>query len=96
MAGWTIGHGHRPIVGERVIFGHHHPCLAFEGRKAACILAGPRSIALPAFSSNAAGLDVRGWDLPDTWRGDPPRCYAGLGGVLLDFGPLARLQGPSG
>lgn len=93
VAGWTIAHGHRAIPGDRVIFGHHHPVLKGEGVTAPCFVAGPGAIALPAFSPNAAGLDVRAWTLPETWRGDPPRCYAGLGGVLLDFGPLEALQG---
>ncbi len=92
VAGWTVGHGHRPIAGERVIFGHHHPALRGGGWNVPCFLAGPRAIALPAFSTNAAGADVCLWPLPEPWRGDSPRCFAASGGVILDFGPLAALR----
>ncbi|HEX8204046.1 MAG TPA: phosphoesterase, partial [Isosphaeraceae bacterium] len=57
VAGWTIGHGHRPLGGGRTIFGHYHPVLRAEGMSVPCFLVSPTSIALPAFSLNAAGLD---------------------------------------
>jgi putative SbcD/Mre11-related phosphoesterase len=91
VAGWTIGHGHHPLAGPRTIFGHHHPVLRAEGMSAPCFLVTPTSIALPAFSLNAAGLDVTSAALPDLLRTGPPRCVAGLGDVLLDFGPLPAL-----
>ena len=58
VAGWTIGHGHRPIAGARTISGHHHPVFRCQGIAAPCFLVGPGRIVLPAFSSNAAGCDV--------------------------------------
>ncbi|HWE40331.1 MAG TPA: phosphoesterase [Isosphaeraceae bacterium] len=91
VAGWTIGHGHRPIAAEKVMIGHHHPVLKGDGVVAPCFLVGPRRIVLPAFSPNAAGLDVTSPALPDDLRADAPRCLAGLGDELLDFGPLADL-----
>jgi metallophosphoesterase superfamily enzyme len=91
IAGWVIGHGHRPIAGERTIFGHHHPVLRAGRVSAPCFLVGPATIALPAFSPNAAGLDVTSAVLPDLLRVGPPRCVAGLGDELLDFGPLPAL-----
>jgi putative SbcD/Mre11-related phosphoesterase len=89
--GWTIGHGHRPIAAERVMIGHHHPVLKGDGIVAPCFLVGPRRIVLPAFSANAAGLDVTSPAWPDDLRADAPRCLAGLGDELLDFGPLDEL-----
>ena len=91
VAGWTIGHGHREIAGPRTIFGHHHPVLRVGGVAAPCFLVTPTSIALPAFSPNAAGLDVASAALPGPLRAGPPRCVAGLGEELLDFGPLPAL-----
>ena len=92
VAGWTIGHGHQPIAGPRVIFGHHHPALKADSYTFPCFLVGSNAIALPAFTPNAAGLDVRAWDLPETFRGESPRCIISSGGEVLDFGPLAGLR----
>jgi putative SbcD/Mre11-related phosphoesterase len=91
VAGWTIGHGHRPLGGGRTIFGHYHPALRAEGMSVPCFLVSAASIALPAFSFNAAGLDVTSAALPDLLRTGPPRCVAGAGEDLFDFGPLPSL-----
>ena len=96
VAGWTIGHGHQPIAGARIMFGHHHPALKAGGLSAPCFLVGPRAIALPAFTPNAAGLDVRAFPVAEVFGNDSPRCVAGTGGELLDFGPLAVLSGKLG
>ncbi len=58
VGGWTIAHGHQPIMAERLMIGHHHPMLRVGGVVAPSFLVGPRLIALPAFSLNAAGLNV--------------------------------------
>jgi putative SbcD/Mre11-related phosphoesterase len=91
VAGWTIVHGHRPIVAERSISGHHHPVLRADGLTAPCFLVGPSTIVLPAFTPNAAGLPVGAPGTPDRWLLDKLRCVAGLGNELLDFGPLPDL-----
>lgn len=91
--GWTIAHGDRKLADGRVIFGHHHPAMRAEGLSAPSFLIGAETIALPAFSPNAAGLDVRSRRLPATFRREPLRCVAGLGAELLDFGPLKELAG---
>jgi putative SbcD/Mre11-related phosphoesterase len=91
VAGWTITHGHRPAVGERFITGHHHPVLRIAGRSAPCFLVGERRIVLPAFSFNAAGLDVATARTPETWRQQALRCLASTGSDVLDFGPLTGL-----
>lgn len=90
--GWTIGHGHRPIPAPRVISGHLHPALRTEGLSAPCFLVGPRSIVLPAFSTNAAGWNVAAGPVPPQPEDeDPLRCIAATGDDLLDFGPLQSL-----
>jgi uncharacterized protein len=91
LDGWTILHGDRDMPDGPSLFGHHHPALKAGGLIAPCFLVGMRTIALPAFSPNAAGLDVTTGSLPDVLRREPLRCVAGLGGELLDFGPVADL-----
>ena len=92
VAGWTIGHGHRPITSDRTISGHVHPVVRVAGTNARCFLAGAGRIVLPAFSPNAAGWDVVTARLPQDWRNAPLRCLASTGDDLLDFGPLADLR----
>ena len=93
VGGWTIHHGHRAVTADRTISGHHHPVLRSGSVNAPCFLVGPDRIVLPAFTPNAAGLPVGSMDSPSEWGRDNLRCVAGLGGELLDFGPLHQLVG---
>jgi putative SbcD/Mre11-related phosphoesterase len=92
VAGWTIGHGHRPIPGDRTVSGHIHPVVRLASRPAPCFLVGPGRIILPAFSSNAVGYDVVTARVPDEWLSAPLRCLVSTGAELLDFGPLPDLR----
>ena len=92
VAGWTIGHGHRPIDGAQRISGHHHPVFRYQGIAAACFLVGPGRIILPAFSSNAAGCDIVSAAVPKEWLAAPLRCLVSTGCEVLDFGPLNALR----
>ena len=92
VGGWTIVHGHQPAAGRRLITGHHHPVLRVAGRAAPCFLAAVDRIILPAFSRNAAGLDVFTARIPETWRRHSFRCLVSTGSGLLDFGPLDELS----
>jgi putative SbcD/Mre11-related phosphoesterase len=94
--GWTIEHGHRPATADRLISGHHHLVLRAAGQAAPCFLAGPERIILPAFSPNAAGLDVLSARLPTAFRGGSLRCVVSTGTEVLDFGPLATLAARAG
>jgi uncharacterized protein len=96
VAGWTIVHGHRPIIAERTVSGHFHPVLRAEGLAAPCFLAGPGRIVLPAFSANAAGCDVRSGPVPREWLDESLRCIASTGSDLLDFGPLPAIRRANG
>lgn len=91
LAGWTIQHGDRAPTGERIVMGHYHPTLRAGSFPAPCFLAGPSLLVLPAFSGNAAGLDVATARTPDFWRGAGLRCLASAGSEVLDFGPLDTL-----
>lgn len=88
VAGWTLAHGHRPISGALTISGHHHPMLRAADVYAPCFLVGATSIVLPAFSPNAAGVGLATLE-PALLTGR--RCVAAADGLLLDFGPAARL-----
>jgi putative SbcD/Mre11-related phosphoesterase len=92
VAGWTIGHGHRPIKGSARISGHHHPVFRWQGIVAPCFLAGPGQIVLPAFSRDAAGCNILSRAVPKDWLGGSLRCLVGTGDEVLDFGPLAKLR----
>lgn len=92
VGGWTIAHGSRPITADRWIHGHVHPALRTEGRSWPCFLIGPRRIVVPAFSANAAGLDVGTATLPPQLPRDALRCVAVAGEEWLDFGPLNALR----
>ena len=88
---WTILHGDRTLPESACILGHHHPALKAAGLVAPCFLVGSRTIVLPAFSPNAAGLDIStGW-LPTPLHREPLRCWAGVGEELLDFGLVEEL-----
>jgi uncharacterized protein len=90
--GWTIGHGHQPMVGDRTISGHLHPVFRAAGVGSPCFLVGPGRIVLPAFSPNAAGFDVVTARVPREWLEIPLRCLVSTGDELLDFGPLPDLR----
>ena len=92
VADWTIGHGDRPVAGARTITGHLHPVMRTDGFAAPCFLVAPGRIILPAFSLNAAGLDVATAALPRDWRSAGFQCLASTGDELLDFGSLSGLR----
>jgi len=92
VAGWTIAHGHKSLTGRRTISGHHHPVFRHDGFAAPCFMVGSGRIVLPAFSSNAAGCDVRSAAVPRAWRAANLRCIASTGDGLLDFGPINELR----
>jgi metallophosphoesterase superfamily enzyme len=92
VAGWTIGHGHRPLASPKTITGHLHPALRTGRLTAPCFLVGPARIVLPAFSPNAAGVSVISGAFVAVGRDRSLRCVAGAGERLLDFGPLHELQ----
>ena len=93
IAGWTIGHGHRPIVGTRTMSGHLHPMLRWGRVTSPCFLVSPERIILPAFSRNAAGWNVSASLEPVREETSSLRCLAATDTDLLDFGPIRSLRG---
>ena len=83
---WKIVHGDDTLPNGRCVFGHYHPCLHWRGARAPCYLIGQEQLVLPAFSRDAAGVNV----LRDN-RWARHRCCAIVGERILDYGPVADL-----
>ena len=58
LSGWRIVHGDQPAGSGRVVLGHWHPALFWQGRKTPCFLASKASLILPAFSLDVQALDL--------------------------------------
>jgi putative SbcD/Mre11-related phosphoesterase len=89
--GWRILHGNERIPKEPVVHGHVHPSVRWQGRKVPCYLVGKNRIVLPAYSLDAAGVNVA---KERAWHGYC--CFAIRAGRLMDMGKLGvsrpRLQ----
>jgi metallophosphoesterase superfamily enzyme len=81
---WRVVHGDGALPTGWLVHGHFHPWLRWGRVSAPCFLLGRRRIVLPAFSGDAAGVNVLG----GLWRGY--RCAAIAGEEVLDLGPLRR------
>ena len=82
---WRIVHGDKALPEGKVVQGHEHPCLRL-GASAPCFLMGEKRVVLPAFSQDAAGVNV---------LGDPRwaalRCAAIVADRVLDFGEVGKI-----
>ncbi len=101
VGGWRIVHGEGSLPDAPVVHGHFHPCLRWRadrpqinrGRFAMdtingpCYLSGPHRLILPAFSKEAAGVNIlsvrRWWSLC---------CQVIAGGRVLDLGEVSTLR----
>ncbi len=59
LFGWHICHGDQPVESMRALMGHWHPALRVKRRKQPCFMTRGTHLVLPAFSRDAAGVDVR-------------------------------------
>lgn len=89
VGGWSIIHGDTTETGCKRVQGHIHPSLRLptQGVAAPCFLVSDEQIVLPAFSADAAGVNVLGHD---EWR--HCRCLVIVGSEVLDFGRVADLR----
>jgi len=79
---WRVVHGDGLVPDGPVVQGHLHPCLRLRGGLAApCYLVGKDRLVLPAFSPDAAGVQV---------VGQPYRCCVIAGAKVLDLGVLTK------
>ncbi len=89
LGGWRVVHGDGTLPAGRVVCGHTHPWARWRGGAGGpCYLVGPERLVLPAYSADAAGVNVIG---ARPWR--EFHCCVIVGDEVLDFGPLAGLRG---
>jgi len=85
---WLVVHGDEPTKAERLVQGHWHPCLQLSGgQRAPCYLRSESHIILPAFSKDAAGVNVLSrldWNDYEV--------HVCAGDRVLDFGLLCELR----
>jgi metallophosphoesterase superfamily enzyme len=88
LGDWRVVHGDGICPSIQLVQGHLHPWLRWDGRiSAPCYLIGPNRLILPAFSLDAAGVNVlRGRD----WSAY--RCAVIAGQQVLDFGEVSKLR----
>jgi uncharacterized protein len=87
LGDWLVVHGDGALPAGRLVLGHFHPCLRWGGRIAApCYLVGDGRLVLPAFSPDAAGVNVLSGR---RWR--DYRCAVIAGADVLDFGEAGQL-----
>ena len=58
LAGWQVINGDKADVSPKKITGHWHPAKFHAGRKRPCFLAKANELILPAFSLDAAGVNI--------------------------------------
>jgi uncharacterized protein len=88
LGAWRVVHGDGELPEGPVVQGHEHPWFRWRGRLSApCYLVGPCRLVLPAYSDDAAGVNVRG---DRRWRDF--RCLVIAGEEVLDFGPVGDLR----
>jgi putative SbcD/Mre11-related phosphoesterase len=84
---WRIVHGDGPLPRGRVVHGHIHPCVRWQGVGAPCFLVSERRLVLPAFSADAAGVNVL---RQREWR--DYQCCVIVGERVLDFGEVRAFR----
>lgn len=84
---WRIVHGDGPLPDAPVVQGHEHPWFRGSAKLSApCYLLGADRLVLPAYSADAAGVNVL---RNPRWRSF--HCAVIVGNEVLDFGQVANL-----
>jgi putative SbcD/Mre11-related phosphoesterase len=85
---WHVVHGDGETTNGPVVQGHEHPCARWSRRVSGpCYLVSEERIILPAFSRDAAGVNVLG---DERWADF--RCCVIVGEEVLDFGDVGQLR----
>ncbi|MFM7149599.1 MAG: metallophosphoesterase, partial [Gemmataceae bacterium] len=86
---WRVVHGDQPLPRGRVIQGHEHPLIRLgRGVEGPCFLTRPHHIVLPAYTREAAGVNVL-----SSRRWEDYECQAIAGEEVLGFGSITTLRG---
>lgn len=95
--GWLIHHGDRRMGlkkrgAKAWVVGHWHPALHWRGRSYRAFLSSAEGIVMPAFTNDAAGVDIlsRKPFQASSWANF--RCHICQSDQVLDFGMLGELQ----
>ncbi|HZU38836.1 MAG TPA: metallophosphoesterase [Gemmataceae bacterium] len=84
---WQVVHGDCPLPAGPSVLGHFHPCVRWPaGPAASCFLVSGQRIVLPAFSGDAAGVNILGNPAWATYE-----CHVIAGRKVLNFGLVGRL-----
>jgi metallophosphoesterase superfamily enzyme len=85
---WRVVHGDGPLPDGPVVHGHEHPWVSWRrGPAAPCYLIGPERLVLPAYSADAAGVNVLG---VRRWRALD--CFVIAADDVLNFGRVGLLR----
>ena len=57
---WHVRHGDESMGAGPEVVGHWHPRVVHQSRRCPCYLVGAERLVLPAFSTDAAGVSLRG------------------------------------
>jgi uncharacterized protein len=89
LGDWLVVHGDRTDgEGCPIVQGHEHPFARWSSALGApCYLVTSRHLVLPAYSPDAAGVNVIG-----SPRWGDHRCLVIVGDEVLDFGPVKTLK----
>jgi putative SbcD/Mre11-related phosphoesterase len=88
LGDWRVMHGDQAKSNGKILQGHEHPALRWSERLTApCFLVRPNRIILPAYSSDAAGVNVL---TRPGWSND--RCFVIAEDQVLDFGVVEELR----
>jgi uncharacterized protein len=87
LGGWCVVHGDETLADGAVVQGHEHPYVRWGPRLGGpCYLVSEKRLILPAFSRDAAGVNVLG-----RARWQAFRCCVIAGERVLDFGVVKSL-----
>ena len=96
MDAWLIHHGHkkynfRELACKGEIVGHWHPVIKWQGRTFRAFLSSPERIVLPAFSGDAAGLDLLSSNIFQK-SSIPYECWACSDSSVINFGKIQAIR----
>ncbi len=92
LGDWRVQHEANGKDPNKLVAGHEHPVVRLARKDGSafqtpCFLSRANRLILPAFSEDAAGLDILG---SKEWRGY--RCHAIIGDEVLDLGLVSTLR----